>query len=626
MRLGAAASVAVAPLVIAACEGGGAPAHRQERSPGPPERSASSHAASPHAASPSTASAGQLTALNELSRGLTAQARSAILVIPDAAGAHHPEYLKARRAVAAGSAYWRVQAPTGSEILIGPPVSTLEAGGVMSLLDAALTDADAQLVARYRTEAERALLHIDHEVGQSPLSTALAASVLSDASYDLGLRLLDGLPGSPDGPAPIAADLEGAFDGLSRGVEHLLDAAGPRAGADLRASLAQPLDVLRPRLTKLDPTKSLQGRALLVLKTGELGAAIRALGAALGAQPSLPYEPRVAARGGGIDEPVNALTLPAPRKSPRPVPPDEIEKLVALGERLFSDPRLSKGGLRSCATCHVPARAFADGAARPASLDPSAPPLRHTPTLLYSPLFASQLWDGRRITRESQALGVIHSPAEMGLGPGELVAALSGDERYKTAFAALPGGLSESNVARALGAFQVARLVPASAPIDRFARGDEGALTAEESAGLDVFSGPGRCARCHVPPSFGGVRPRDFSTSVYAVLGVPTAPGGDEIDPDPGRFGVTKLEIDRGSFKTPTARNVARTAPYFHNGAFTSLEQVVDFYDTGGVPRASERIENLDPDIRKLELTVAQKRALLAFLRSGLLDATPHRQ
>jgi cytochrome c peroxidase len=186
-----------------------------------------------------------------------------------------------------------------------------------------------------------------------------------------------------------------------------------------------------------------------------------------------------------------------------------------------------------------------------------------------------------------------------------------------------PGPLAASAevAAAALAAFEAWYLTPASSPLDRFARGEEKALSTEERAGFDVFAGKGRCARCHVPPLFGGSYPSDFSTPIFAALGVPDSPAGKALDPDPGREGVSHRPRDRGAFKTPTVRDAAKTAPYFHNGAFPTLEAVVDFYDKGGGKGLGLEVPNQDPEVRPLKLTAAEKRALLRFLRHSLSDA-----
>ena len=335
----------------------------------------------------------------------------------------------------------------------------------------------------------------------------------------------------------------------------------------------------------------------------------------------LPYPPRIPAAGGGSAEPVSILTLPAPRRSA--VSAADRRALARVGRDLFFDKRLSRGGVRSCASCHDPARWFTDGLVAPASLDPTDGALRHTPTLLYTSLHAAQLWDGSVLTAESQAIHVIHRRAEMGLSPGEIATALAAVPAYERALGSPP---SAARVAQALVAFEIEALVPGDAPIDRLARGDAAALTTEQQRGLDVFAGKGRCARCHVPPLFGGSRPTDFAVPVFAAIGVPETPAGRALDPDRGRALVPHRADGEHAFKTPTVRDVAKTAPYFHNGRFPRLEDVISFYDKGGGRGLGLDVKNQDPDVRPLSLTPEETRALLVFLREALLDATPPEQ
>ena len=125
-----------------------------------------------------------------------------------------------------------------------------------------------------------------------------------------------------------------------------------------------------------------------------------------------------------------------------------------------------------------------------------------------------------------------------------------------------------------------------------------------------------------MPPFFGGSRPLDFAVPVFAVIGVPVSPAGHALDPDRGRALITHRAADERAFKTPTVRDVARTAPYFHHGRFARLEDVVAFYNKGGGRGFGLEVPNQDPDVRPLQLTAEEERALLVFLREALLDAS----
>jgi cytochrome c peroxidase len=549
-------------------------------------------------------------------------ALEALLAAPPAGrGDDHPAYLDLRRAIASAAPLWRRPGSIGGEALFGPLRSVDEVGGAMARLDAALVKGDVEALRREGGMIQRVLRLLGDEATRVPVSPSNAATALSLAAYDLGALALESTAGLPDGPSAVLADLRGTLDFIEHGARALAEEAGPAAGAALPAVR----DAIGPLRAQLDAARSsldLENRAGFVLQTGRLGVALRRLDAAAGLPARLPYRPRVASVEREIDEPICALTVPAPRLGPDGAPPRD-EAYAELGRHLFFDRRLSPGAVRACATCHVPAKGYADGLARPRSLEQGTI-LRHTPTLLYTSLHAAQMWDGRTLTAARQALGVIHARAEMGLSEKELLDTLGAVEDYRARFAALPEpGITAENVGRALAAFEIHALAPADAPIDRFARGEEDALSAEERRGLDVFAGKGRCARCHIPPLFGGSRPRDFAVPVFAVIGVPEGPEGKALDPDRGRGAITHRAIDEGAFKTPTVRDVARTAPYFHNGKFATLEDVVRFYDKGGGAGLGLRVENQDPEVRKLGLSPEEIRALVVFMTEGLRDRTP---
>jgi cytochrome c peroxidase len=423
-------------------------------------------------------------------------------------------------------------------------------------------------------------------------------------AVDLGGILLESDAEVALAPDGVRADALGTIEALEQGLAALrarhTDSANATAAmaalAELRSAVERPL----------------AARGQLVVKTGVLGASLRLLAREGGFRIKPPYAPRVPTNADPIAEPVSRLTVPAAR-----APVDAAR--AALGARLFSDRRLSGARRQSCATCHVPSRAFSDGLKRPRSLDAEVT-LRHTPTLLYAPAQAAQLWDGRVITRQRQALRVLHSTAEMGVTDEQIVQRVSEDAPLRANVERVfPNGVTAENVVAALADYQESALVPARAPIDELSRGTD-TLSAAASSGLDVFAGPARCARCHVPPLFGGTRPNDFAITVYAAIGTTTDPTGKKLDEDRGRFAVTALAADDHVFKTPTLRNVARTAPYVHNGAFPTLESVVDFYDKGGGRAFGHRVDNQDPDVRPLHLTRQQRRDLLIFLREALTD------
>ncbi len=305
-------------------------------------------------------------------------------------------------------------------------------------------------------------------------------------------------------------------------------------------------------------------------------------------------------------------------------PPDNITtpERVELGRLLFFDPVLSENGKIACASCHHPDKGMSDGLpASPALADPKGGFLtRSSPSIFDTRYQFAQFWDGRVATMEQQALKPIENAREMGSTIPKALARVSAIAEYRDRFAAAYGELTESSLARAIAVF--GRSVTAnSAPVDRFLAGDSTALSKEATAGFNLYFGKARCSFCHYVPLFNGVEGPEFEETRFRVTGVPER-GKVELTKDIGREEFTQDPRHRFAFKTPTLRNVAHTAPYMHNGAFDTLEQVVDFYDQGGGAGQPYIVENIDARIRSgpLQLTAQEKHDLIVFLREGLTD------
>jgi cytochrome c peroxidase len=276
----------------------------------------------------------------------------------------------------------------------------------------------------------------------------------------------------------------------------------------------------------------------------------------------------------------------------RPIPEDNplTPEKIALGRKLFFDRRLSRDLSISCATCHVPKRAFTDG--RPVAVGVfGRKGTRSAPTLVNRAYGASHFWDGRMPTLEQQVLKPIQDPNEMDMTLEEVVARLRR--------APATSSITSEELARALASY-VRTILSGNAPIDRYLNGDREALSEEARRGLNLFRGKANCTACHVGPNFTDER---FHNSGVAWR------DGQWLDP--GRFVVTGKEADRGAFKTPTLREIARTAPYMHDGSLATLEEVIEFYNRGGNANPY-----LDPELRPLNLSADEKKALLAFLQS----------
>ena len=286
------------------------------------------------------------------------------------------------------------------------------------------------------------------------------------------------------------------------------------------------------------------------------------------------------------------LYLPVPEENP--LSPAH----VALGSSLFKDTGLSRDGTVSCATCHDPRRAFTDGLPVAVGVG-GLKGTRNAPTLVNRAYGRSQFWDGRTMSLEAQVLEPISNPRELDFSAEEAVARLANSPAYREQFQSVFGrDVNAADLARALASY-LRTILSGKSRFDRYVAGDREALTVEERRGLEVFRGKGNCAACHSGPTFSD---EEFHNTGVAWRG---------FWQDSGRVAVTANETDVGAFKTPTLREVALTAPFMHDGSFTSLEDVVDYYDRGG-----NQAPGLNRDVRMLRLTSDEKRALIAFLRA----------
>lgn len=280
-----------------------------------------------------------------------------------------------------------------------------------------------------------------------------------------------------------------------------------------------------------------------------------------------------------------ALVIPLGLDLYLPVPEDNplTGEQIKVGRRLFNDRRLSRDQSLSCASCHDPDRAFST--ARPLSVGVfGRQGRRNVPALINRGYGRAFFWDGRITSLEEQVLRPIQDPNEMDMTLTEASARV---------------GLPVDDISRALASY-VRSILSGNSPFDRFINGNRKALSTGQQSGLQIFRGKGNCTACHVGPNFSDERLHNTGVAWRSGSFV-----------DLGRAGVTRLDADRGAFKTPTLREVARTSPYMHDGSLATLDEVVQFYDDGGRPNPA-----IDPEIHPLHLTVEQKQALIAFLRS----------
>ncbi|MEI8021034.1 MAG: cytochrome c peroxidase [Schlesneria sp.] len=279
---------------------------------------------------------------------------------------------------------------------------------------------------------------------------------------------------------------------------------------------------------------------------------------------------------------------------PKDNPPSE-EK-IALGKQLFFDGRLSADNKVACATCHDPAKGFSNGEQFATGVEGKKGG-RNSPTVINTALQQFQFWDGRAKSLEYQALGPIQNPIEMNLPLDAAVAKLNGIDGYKSQFQKVFGtDVTSDGIAKAIAAYE-RTVLSGDAPYDRFKAGDANALSEPAQRGMKIFFNKGRCSVCHDG--------RNFTDNGFHNIGLP---GSDE-----GRAAISKSSGDKGAFKTPTLREIARSAPYMHDGSLKTLEEVVAHYVKGGTPNPQ-----LDEEIFPLKLTAEESADLVTFLKEGL--------
>lgn len=305
------------------------------------------------------------------------------------------------------------------------------------------------------------------------------------------------------------------------------------------------------------------------------------------------FFPVYAADAPTLKVPLGLLPVQFPKDNP--YSPEKAE----LGKLLYFEKRISADGTVSCATCHDPKFAYTDGKAVSDGIRGQRGG-RSAPTVINRAYSLAQFWDGRAKSLEAQAIGPMANPIEMGNTHEAIVANLNKIPGYQKLFKQIFANemCDIDMVGKAIATFE-RTVLSGNSPYDKYKAGNKAALTPAQVRGIDVYFNKAKCDQCHE-----GV---NFTTNAYHNLGV----GMDKPNPDVGRYEVTKDLADWGAFKTPTVRDIARTAPYMHDGSLKTLEEVVDFYDKGGTPN-----KNLDERIKPLKLAAEQKKDLVEFLKA----------
>lgn len=350
---------------------------------------------------------------------------------------------------------------------------------------------------------------------------------------------------------------------------------------------------LRPYLTSLTVTLSL---TLVGCGSGG-GSSQPGPAAQVDAKPARPIGTTVE-----IKAPLGLPPVPLPAGNP------PTRETIDLGRKLFFETKLSSDNTISCASCHAPGKGFADPRQFSVGVGGKTGN-RNAPPALNAAYMPVQFWDGRAATLEAQAAGPIANPVEMSMTHKALEEKLNADSAYRALFekAFGPGPVTIEKITMAIASFE-RTLVAGDSPFDRYQYGgDKKALSPAAIRGLAIFKAPtrGNCQVCHTIEEKYAL----FTDGKFHNLGVGMNSRGELTDL--GRFNETKVETDKGAFKTPSLRNIAQSAPYMHDGSQKTLSDVVDFYVGGGSSNP-----HLDKELKELKLSGRDRTDLVAFLES----------
>ena len=331
---------------------------------------------------------------------------------------------------------------------------------------------------------------------------------------------------------------------------------------------------------------------------------------------------------------------------PVPIPEDnpQTPEKIALGEKLYNETRFSTTGEVGCFTCHEPEKAFTDSPLKVSEGIEKKTGTRNSPTVINSAYFTTQFWDGRSPDLEDQALQPFINPVEHGLVDYEpILTIVRTDPEYAEAFKEVFGksrdGITMREVTLAIAAFE-RTVISGDSPFDRYYfGGEEDALTEQQKRGFELYLNEGRCVSCHVIEQtqalFTDNRFHNIGVGINNIQNdIPKLAGNfleadrtlSEVDvevlTDPrtselGRFAISHGFDDIGSFKTPTLRNVAVTAPYMHDGSIETLKDVMIHYNNGGVTDVGDPVNDfLSGGIRPLDLDEDQIDDLVEFMEA----------
>jgi len=293
------------------------------------------------------------------------------------------------------------------------------------------------------------------------------------------------------------------------------------------------------------------------------------------------------------------------------------DEQIKVGEQLFFDPKLSESENLSCASCHIPEKAYQDGLT--VGTDKGGQPLqRNTPTIINSIYQKKFFWDGRSDNLEQQISVVFANKKEFNQSAHSISTKVLQDTAYiRRLKKAYPNKdqITKNQLIRALASY-TSTLNAMNSRFDKNMRGEVDDFTQEEIKGMNLFMGKALCATCHFVPLTNGTVPPAFKETEKEILGTPETAANQKLDDDLGFYWVFEEEIHKSMFKTPTVRNIELTAPYMHNGVYSTLEEVMDFYNKGGGAGLGFDVEHQTLPFDSLNLNDNEIKALIAFMKT----------
>ncbi|RBW56668.1 methylamine utilization protein [Tenacibaculum sp. E3R01] len=287
-----------------------------------------------------------------------------------------------------------------------------------------------------------------------------------------------------------------------------------------------------------------------------------------------------------------------------------LNEKIKFGKSLFNDVTLSKQTNMSCATCHVKDLGFADGK-RVFNKNQT----RNTPTITYATYQRGFFMDSRAGSLEGQVVGVVKNHNEFDMSMDSVVARVINNDSYKLKIKKLYKNKRIGyNIRHAIASY-VRTLNTFNSKFDKNIRGEDNTLTEEEKNGFNLFMGKALCATCHFAPVFNGTVPPNYNDTELEAIGTPDI-DTTKLSKDLGRFYLYNTEERKHFFKTPTIRNIAKTAPYMHNGVYNTLEEVVDFYNKGGGVGLGFNLPNQTLPFDELKLSNKEIKEIVAFMKT----------